>query len=545
MSEISLLTGQLLATNPQFAQAYRQLIDPTLQSGDAVAGRLGINASLGDIESLFKDAVDKGYSASKQEYENTLNDYYRTILNNVGNITQLLRDNNAEAANTGASRGVVAANELSALLGAASEANQNASKLADQGITIGKQYGADIATALKDANTTYNDLRLQLGNLANADYLGQVQQYAAELAYLQQLGLTGGYGSSGGSGSGNYTKEDKAPINITPEGAVGVGYYPGDDAVNSALNPGVLSSLFSGSKSGWTDLGSNKEPFLPDGTVNPNTLPSGGGILEKLGSLFSTNKAPVIQDELTRKDRYQGLPPIEKIPSMANPTNKNQSTAERLAEVETQKAMAQAQEDSFMSKLLGVFQKDDDKTKRKTYDYAKTGAVQTAAQNKAAADSRAKAAAAEKARAAEAQAAAKKRAADAEAQRQRVAAEKARVAAAQEAARARAAAQAKAAADAARAKAAAAAKAAADKARAGAAAKAQAQASAAAVGVSSGGQNITYNGGGQAQGVTGTANLQNQNPYINKPATTKPKKTYAQMMAERDAEARKQAAKKK
>ena len=97
-----------------------------------------------------------------------------------------IRRNNAAAVATGASRGIQAANELSAILGLQEANTQTASELAQQRNLLADQEGAALAKNIVDAMTTSNAVKQALANIAANLYaadtqfdVGAMQYYAA------------------------------------------------------------------------------------------------------------------------------------------------------------------------------------------------------------------------------------------------------------------------------------------------------------------------------------------------------------------------------
>ena len=194
------------AFNPTFRDTTRDVVTPTLQSTKDLADKFGIKYDYSEILKIFQDAADKGIAVNKEMYDQATQKYYQNIAANSSELLSALRKNNAEAVNTGASRGVAAANELSAMLGMSQQGSDGALDLALQGMTLADKAAADKAQAEKDALEAANNAGKDIGVLANDAYLAQMQQYVAELAYLQQIGAMYGYsdGKSYGNG-GNYS----------------------------------------------------------------------------------------------------------------------------------------------------------------------------------------------------------------------------------------------------------------------------------------------------------------------------------------------------
>ena len=197
------------APNPTFNPLTTDFTRPVLQDGTALANKYGITADYDDIKKIYGDAVDASYDAQRKVYDQGTAAYYETIRNNAATLLDTLRKANASALATGSTRGVAAAQQLSALLAAAQSGSQGALDLANKIFNLGDTYKADRLAADRDALTTANTAAATLGQLSTDQYAAMVQAWAAELA-AQQNG--GGYSSSyssgysgGGDGGGGYS----------------------------------------------------------------------------------------------------------------------------------------------------------------------------------------------------------------------------------------------------------------------------------------------------------------------------------------------------
>ena len=197
------------ASNPTFNPLTTDFTRPVLQDGTALANKYGITADYDDIKKIYGDAVDASYDAQRKVYDQGTAAYYETIRNNAAALLDTLRKANASALATGSTRGVAAAQQLSALLAAAQSGSQGALDLANKIFNLGDTYKADRFAADRDALTTANTAGATLGQLSTDQYAAMVQAWAAELA-AQQNG--GGYSSSyssgysgGGGGGGGYS----------------------------------------------------------------------------------------------------------------------------------------------------------------------------------------------------------------------------------------------------------------------------------------------------------------------------------------------------
>jgi len=160
---------------------------PSLRSIDDLASLYGgITYDEAAIRAKFDAATKAEYDLRRREYEATANRFYEQMYGTQATALDTIRRNNAAAVATGASRGIQAANELSAILGLQEANTQTASELAQQRNLLADQEGAALAKNIVDAMTTSNAVKQALGNLAANLYasdtqfdVGAMQYYAA------------------------------------------------------------------------------------------------------------------------------------------------------------------------------------------------------------------------------------------------------------------------------------------------------------------------------------------------------------------------------
>ena len=217
------------APNPTFNPLTTDFTRPVLQDGTALANKYGITADYDDIKKIYGDAVDASYDAQRKVYDQGTAAYYETIRNNAATLLDTLRKANASALATGSTRGVAAAQQLSALLAAAQSGSQGALDLANKIFNLGDTYKADRLAADRDALTTANTAAATLGQLSTDQYAAMVQAWAAELAAQQSSG-GGGYSSSyssgysgGGGGGGGYSSNYSSNYGGGGDGGGGIG----------------------------------------------------------------------------------------------------------------------------------------------------------------------------------------------------------------------------------------------------------------------------------------------------------------------------------
>lgn len=121
------------------------------------------------IANIFANQATAAYGTAQQ-------DYAKTMAAEQNSLRDTIRRSQAQSVATGASRGMQAANELSAMLGLQEQAAQGAAQM--QG-----SYAEALANAQQQAMEIQN-ARAQVGsNIAAADIAGEAQKYSVGMDY--------------------------------------------------------------------------------------------------------------------------------------------------------------------------------------------------------------------------------------------------------------------------------------------------------------------------------------------------------------------------
>lgn len=174
---------------------------PTLRSAQELAELYGgVNYDMDAIRGVFDKQTAAEYEVKRKQYKQTEDDFYGQMYNAGVTAQDALRKNTAAAITTGASRGMQAATELSALLGLQQESAKTATDLATARNLLTDQEQAAYMTNATNALTSSNDAKLKLGTLGGNLYaadtqfsVGQMSALAAEQqakAQLQAAGIT-------------------------------------------------------------------------------------------------------------------------------------------------------------------------------------------------------------------------------------------------------------------------------------------------------------------------------------------------------------------
>jgi hypothetical protein len=160
----------------------------SLRSAEELASMFGgITYDEAAIRAKFDAATRAEYNLRRKEYDATANKFYGQMYGTQATALDTIRKNNAAAVATGASRGIQAANELSAILGLQETNTQTASELARQRNLLADQEGAAFAKNIVDAMTTSNAVKQALGNLAANLYASDTQYDVGAMQYYAAL----------------------------------------------------------------------------------------------------------------------------------------------------------------------------------------------------------------------------------------------------------------------------------------------------------------------------------------------------------------------
>ena len=139
------------------------------------------------IKKKFDTATNDAYKVKQKEYQQAENAYYDQMANQQFSTVDAIRRASAQAITSGATKGMQAANELSAVLGLQQEAATGATTLATDRQKIIDEHVAALSQNAVDALSAANEAKLKLGTLGSDIYASDVQRLAALDAYWQGL----------------------------------------------------------------------------------------------------------------------------------------------------------------------------------------------------------------------------------------------------------------------------------------------------------------------------------------------------------------------
>lgn len=140
-----------------------------------------------ELQSKFDAITRSEYDRQRTDLQNATNQYYNQLYNTQNTAMDTIRQANAQAVATGASRGVQAANELSAILGLQSESATGAAELANQATTLAQDETTAMLENVLNAETQAAEQNQALANIllqsGSVDVEGQNAQTAESQAY--------------------------------------------------------------------------------------------------------------------------------------------------------------------------------------------------------------------------------------------------------------------------------------------------------------------------------------------------------------------------
>lgn len=136
----------------------------------------------------YNAATAASYAAQRDQNRLAENQFYNQMYNTQRTAMDTIRQSNAAAVSTGASRGVQAANELSALLGLQQESVAGATEIAQARQQTAQE---ETATMLDNTLKAYQQAQTERANLIQsaiqADSINQQRETSMQSLYLQAL----------------------------------------------------------------------------------------------------------------------------------------------------------------------------------------------------------------------------------------------------------------------------------------------------------------------------------------------------------------------
>lgn len=144
-----------------------------------------VNYDFNSIKGIYDDATRAAYDI--EQNSGAERSYYRHLADAQNTALESIRNAYGQAVTQGASKGMQAANQLSAILGFGATANEEATQLAIDKQARANEYAAQMAQNAKDALSYSNSTQMDLASLSRQLYNDDIQQKTAELAYNQGI----------------------------------------------------------------------------------------------------------------------------------------------------------------------------------------------------------------------------------------------------------------------------------------------------------------------------------------------------------------------
>lgn len=147
----------------------------------------GLTYDYDKILGLLNKATTDAYAARETEAKQTENTFYRNMVDTQSATLDTLRQTQAAAVATGASKGIAAAQELSAILGMQEEASVGATDLANARLNLSEKKQAEMSQNASGALDTSNAIKQAIANMDLTKYGYDVQKLMGDLDYLASL----------------------------------------------------------------------------------------------------------------------------------------------------------------------------------------------------------------------------------------------------------------------------------------------------------------------------------------------------------------------
>ena len=147
----------------------------------------GINYDMNSIKGIFDKATKEQYKVLDKQYANTEKKFYDNMFGAQQTALDTIRKSNASAVATGASRGMQAANELSAVLGMQQGSTVEATQLAQDRNLLNDKQQAAMAQNAVTALTQSNQSRQAIGGLDASKYAADTQFDVGQMDYYARI----------------------------------------------------------------------------------------------------------------------------------------------------------------------------------------------------------------------------------------------------------------------------------------------------------------------------------------------------------------------
>lgn len=211
--------------------AYQDLTSSSVRDVKSLADQLGVQFTYDRdaIEKIYQDATK---SALRTEMNSgTENKYYQHLADAQHTALDTIRQQYGSAVASGASKGMQAANMLSAILGTTQTANEEATQLAVDRQALVNQYAQQLRQDSVDALKYSNDMASQVGTLSHQLYNDDIQKLTAQLAYNQAINT-----DAAGYAANKYTANSNLAGTLASAGA---GIYNNNQSAIASIQAAI------------------------------------------------------------------------------------------------------------------------------------------------------------------------------------------------------------------------------------------------------------------------------------------------------------------
>lgn len=168
---------------------YTAVTDAKTRSISDLQNALGTNITFdrNAIEKIYQDSTKQAYNTALTQQKLAEKNYNSQMATAQNTAVDTMRQQQGQAVASGASKGMQAANVLSAILGTSQTMAPEATTLAQARATLGQTYGDKLAQNSVDALTQSNTVQQALASLSRQLYNDDIQSKTAELAYNQGI----------------------------------------------------------------------------------------------------------------------------------------------------------------------------------------------------------------------------------------------------------------------------------------------------------------------------------------------------------------------
>lgn len=180
-------TWGVAGTPTAIPQTSAQMPAPVQLDGLSLGDKYGLTYNMDTIKQILDAATSAEFERKRQEYATTENKFYNQMGATQATALDTIRKSQAQAVATGASRGLSAANQLSAVLGLQQTSAEGANDLANQRNILAASEAEAFTKNASGALETSNAVKQAIANLALTKYGYDTQGRVGEMDFLAAL----------------------------------------------------------------------------------------------------------------------------------------------------------------------------------------------------------------------------------------------------------------------------------------------------------------------------------------------------------------------